>query len=453
MHQDDVHKTAFRTHDGHYEFLVMPFGLTNAPATFQAAMNNMLRPMLRRFVLVFMDDILIYSATWAEHLEHIKEVFTVLSQHAFVVKASKCEMAQRRIHYMGHIIREGGMEVDPDKIQAVQQWKLPTTLKALRGFLGLTGYYRRFVRHYALLAAPLTQLLRKDAFVWSTEATTAFKALKVALTSTPVLALPNFTIPFHVETDASGVGMGAVLAQAGHPLAFFSRQFSPTLQRSSTYNRELAAIVIAVQKWRQYLLGGHFIIQTDHQPLRVILTQTVHTPEQQKWISKLMGFDFEVVYRPGKDNGPVDALSRVHEAAYMAMQNSSRPVLGLLRNLRLLFQEDPMAHAFFQEVQTNPEAHPEFRIRDGLLLFKDKIWVPENMVLRNLILQEFHDSPVGGHAGIQRTYARVAANFFWPKLRQDITSYVNKCLICQQVKPLNTASPGLLQPLPIPERI
>ncbi|CAM9000524.1 unnamed protein product [Rhodiola kirilowii] len=211
MHQGDVYKTAFRTHDGHYEFLVMPFGLTNAPATFQSAMNDMLHPMLHRFVLVFMDDILIYSATWAAHLEHIEAVFQVLSQHGFFAKPSKCELACTRIHYLGHIIREGGMEVDPDKIAAVQQWKQPATLKALRGFLGLTGYYRRFVRHYASLAAPLTHLLRKDAFCWTPDATMAFEALKVALTSTPVLALPDFSLPFTVSTDASRARHGCCL--------------------------------------------------------------------------------------------------------------------------------------------------------------------------------------------------------------------------------------------------
>ncbi|CAM8963050.1 unnamed protein product [Rhodiola kirilowii] len=250
----DVYKTAFRTHDAHYEFLVMPFGLTNAPSTFQAAMNNLLRPLLRKCVLVFMDDIFVYSRSWEDHMNDLDTVLEMLMQHKYLVKASKCEIVKRRVQYLGHVITEHGMEVDPAKIEAVMSWGLPANLKQLRRFLGLTGYYRRFVPRYAQVAAPLTDLLRKDAFVWTTKATDAFEQLKHLLTNTPTLGLPDFALPFLVNTDASGKGMGAVLAQQGRPIAYYSGQFTPTLQRSSTYNRELAAVVMAIQKWHQYLL-------------------------------------------------------------------------------------------------------------------------------------------------------------------------------------------------------
>ncbi|CAM8923904.1 unnamed protein product [Rhodiola kirilowii] len=212
MAEQDVHKTAFRTHDGHYEFLVMPFGLTNAPASFQAEMNDLFRPLLRKSVLVFFDDILVYSATWEEHIRHLSEVLYTLSLNTFYAKGSKCDIARRSIAYLGHIITREGVKVDPDKVEAIQAWPLPTNPKQLRGFLGLTGYYRRFVTRYADIAAPLTRLIWKDSFVWSGDATEAFHRLRTALMTTPTLALPDFSKQFVVQTDASGVGVAAVLS-------------------------------------------------------------------------------------------------------------------------------------------------------------------------------------------------------------------------------------------------
>jgi hypothetical protein len=187
MFDDDIAKTAFRTHHGHYEFLVMPFGLTNAPSAFQALMNEVLRPFLRRCVLVFFDDILIYNKTWAEHLQHMRAVFTVLREHSLVLKRSKCLFAQRNVAYLGHVITGSGVAMDESKIDAVKAWPIPRTIRALRGFLGLTGYYRRFIHNYGIIAAPLTALLKKEAFRWSDDATAAFNALKAAPTSAPVL--------------------------------------------------------------------------------------------------------------------------------------------------------------------------------------------------------------------------------------------------------------------------
>ena len=217
MHPDDIDKTAFRTHDGLYEFLVMPFGLCNAPATFQALMNDILRVFLHRFVLVFFDDILIYSATWADHLRHLRAVLLVLRQHRLFVKRSKCAFGVLSIAYLGHIISAAGVAMDPSKVQAVLDWPQPRSARAVRGFLGLAGYYRKFVHDYGTIAAPLTALTKKDGFSWSEEAAPAFQALKHAVTSAPVLALPDFAQPFVVECDASTYGFGAVLLQGQAP--------------------------------------------------------------------------------------------------------------------------------------------------------------------------------------------------------------------------------------------
>jgi len=247
--EEHVFKTAFKTHSGHFEFLVMPFGLTNAPATFQSLMNHIFRPYLRKFVLVFFDDILVYSSSsLQQHVSHLSLVFSVIRDHSLVAKKSKCTFGISRVEYLGHYVSAEGISTDPKKVEAVQRWPTPTTVKELRSFLGLAGYYRQFIRDYALIAKPLTQLLKKGEFCWGPEAKLAFQHITQALISAPVLALPNFSQPFVVETDASAGGIGAVLMQSGHPLAFISRALGPKWQQLSVYEKDLLAVVHAVQK-------------------------------------------------------------------------------------------------------------------------------------------------------------------------------------------------------------
>ena len=237
MCDEDVHKTAFRTHSGHYEYLVMPFGLTNAPATFQALMNELFRPYLRKFVLIFFDDILVYSPSWQEHLQHVKRVIRVLQNNQLYVKGSECQFGVTEVHYLGHIVSSEGVGVDEEKIQAIVEWPMPRNLKALRGFLGLCGYYRRFIREYSYVAAPLTRLTKKNAFNWDESAQLAFEQLKRVLTTPPVLALHDFNLPFIIECDASATRVGAVLMQRGHPIAFISQELRSPVKWSSAYER------------------------------------------------------------------------------------------------------------------------------------------------------------------------------------------------------------------------
>ncbi|GJU01293.1 putative mitochondrial protein [Tanacetum coccineum] len=311
MHEEDVAKTAFKTHQGHYEFLVMPFGLTNAPSAFQALMNEVFKSFLRKFTLVFFDDILIYSKSLQDHVEHLRSVLQVMRQHQLFAKLTKCVFGSRQVEYLGHVISDMGVATDPSKIKAMENWHVPTNVKQLRGFLGLTGYYRRFIKAYASLSRPLTLLLKKNGFKWNTEAQSAFDKLKQAMISAHVLALPDFDKEFIVETDASGVGIGAVLIQGGHPIENLSKTLSAKHQLMSTYEKEFLAVILALERWRGYLLDRNFKIKTDHFSLKYSLDQRITTPTQMKWLPKLMGFDYEIQFKKGVENVSADALSRI----------------------------------------------------------------------------------------------------------------------------------------------
>lgn len=212
--------------------------------------------------IVFFDDVLIYSSIIEEHVRHLEKTFQVLMEGSFFLKLSKCSFGQQQVKYLGHFVSAQGVEPIHAKVQAIQHWPSPNSLKALRSFLGLVGFYRRFICGYASIAAPLTTVLTKDSFVWNQSAQIAFDQLKKAISSAPILLLPDFSIPFVLETYASGIGMGTVLSQKGHPIAFFSKTFNTKLLMASAYVQELAAITVAVKKWRQYLIGHHFTILT-----------------------------------------------------------------------------------------------------------------------------------------------------------------------------------------------
>jgi hypothetical protein len=237
MKEADIPKTAFRNPEGHYEFLVMSFGLCNAPSTFQSLMNHVFSPFLLHFVLVFFDDILIYRKTWTDHLTHVDRVLHLLSQHQLFLKQSKCAFGTSEVEYLGHLVGKDGVKVDPKKIEAMQDWPHPKNLKILHGFLGLTSYYRKFVKNYGKIATPLTALLKKNSFTWTLAISQAFQTLKMAMCTTPVAALPDFTKTFVLECDASGKGIGVVLVQEGRPLAFTNKQLSERNLGKSIYEK------------------------------------------------------------------------------------------------------------------------------------------------------------------------------------------------------------------------
>jgi hypothetical protein len=275
----EEHKTAFQTHMGHFEFRVMAFGLTGAPNTFLGAMNETLKPILRKCVLVFFDDILVYSPSFEAHVLHLQTVLQLLKDHQWKVKMSKCEFAKNQVAYLGHVITAQGVATDPEKIKVIENWQTPTNAKELRSFLGLAGFYRKFVKNFGVISRPLFNLLKKYAlFVWTQDHQTSFDLLKQALVSALVLALPDFTKQFCIYTDACQTGVGAVLMQNGHPLAFLSRALGPKNQGLSTYEKEYMAILLAVTQWRSYLQFTEFIVYTDHRSLSQLNEQRLNTP-------------------------------------------------------------------------------------------------------------------------------------------------------------------------------
>ncbi|KAL4565288.1 hypothetical protein LXL04_029376 [Taraxacum kok-saghyz] len=452
MHPDNIEKTAFRTHDGHFEYLVMPFGLTNAPATFQAVMNDVFRPWLRKTIVVFFDDILIYSPTWTQHLEDLAVALDVLQQHQFVVNQKKCSFGQSTIEYLGHIINGSGVAMDPKKIEAVVDWPIPKNVKGLRGFLGLTGYYRKFIRHYGSIARPLTTLTKKDAFGWTDEAQVAFDNLKSAMVTAPLLALPDFQSPIVVECDASGRGIGAVLMQNRKPIAYYSKALSDRNLAKSAYEREIMALVLAVQHWRAYLLGTKFTIYTDQRNLKFLLQQRITSPDQHNWVAKLLGYDFDICYKPGKDNRAADALSRRAIDGEMATLLST-PIW--VQGVQLLdeVKKDTKLQQIRREYEADPTKFPGYSVRNEILFYKDRLVIPKSSLFIPELIKEFHETATGGHSGYYRTFRRLAANLYWPGMSGMVQQYVKACDVCQRCKASSTAPGGLLQPLPIPSAI
>jgi transposase InsO family protein len=448
MHPEDIDKTAFRTHHGHFEFLVMPFGLCNAPATFQALMNDVLRPFLRRFVLVFFDDILIYSTSWAEHLQQVGLVLSALRAHGLFLKQSKCSFGTSSVAYLGHVISENGVAMDSDKVDAVTAWPVPRFPRGVRGFLGLAGYYRKFIKDFGTIAAPLTRLLRKEAFAWDAAADEAFSNLKRALSSAPVLQMPDFERLFVVDCDASGTGFGAVLHQGAGPLAFFSRPLAARHVKLAAYELELIGLVQAVRHWRPYLWGRRFLVRTDHYSLKFLLDQRLSTVPQHQWLSKLFGFDFTVEYRPGRLNVAADALSRCDEDIPTALAVSG-PSFGLYDDIRAAMAANPEAGDLVQRLAAGSLEAP-WRLAEGLLLHGKRVFVPDHADLRPQVVALAHTA---GHEGVQKTLVRLRQDFYFPGDRAVVQDFVRSCDTCQRNKTPTTHPAGLLQPLDVPSQV
>jgi len=453
MKMSDVEKTAFKTHQGHYEFLVMPFGLTNAPSTFHSVMNDLFRPYLRKFVLVFFDDILVYSPDMESHLKHLEIVLQLLKLHRLYANLKKCSFGSTQIAYLGHIISAEGVSADPEKVEAMLCWPLPKSVTELRGFLGLTGYYRRFVKNYGQIARPLTDQLKKSGFQWNEAATKAFQALKEAVTNLPVLVLPDFNQEFTVETDASGVGIGAVLSQNRRPIAFLSQAFSSQGRIKSVYERELLAIVRAMTKWKHYLSSKEFVIKTDQRSLRHLLEQKSVSTIQQRWASKLSGLKYRIEYKPGVDNKVADALSRKPPQERFAQFTLTAPQTIDIGALKEEIMADKELRQLVDTWQQGQSTESEFSVKAGLVYRKGALVIPTGSPFIPKLLEKFHTSAMGGHEGALKTFKRLTSEVYWKGMRKDTVEYIRGCQICQENKYSTLSPAGLLSPFPIPQQI
>jgi len=325
-------------------------------------------------------------------------------------------------------------------------------VKGVRGFLGLTGYYRKFVKDYGKIAKPLTELTKKDGFSWSSTAVEAFNRLKHIMTSSPVLVLPNFSLPFEIECDAAGRGIGAVLMQNKQPVAYFSKALSAGSLSKSVYEKELMALVLCIQHWRHYLLGKAFTVHTDHKSLKHFLQQRVTSPDQQCWLAKLLGYQFEVKYKPGLENKVADALSRCHGDVDLKSLISYPTWLGGKKLLEEV-AKDPAIQKIMTEVQNQQEIKAGYEVKQGVLFYHGRLVISPTSPSIPLLLEEFHSTPSGGHSGFLRTYRRLAENIYWIGMQKRVRDFVRACEVCQRQKYAATTPGGLLQPLPIPNAV
>eukprot|EP00256_Glycine_max_P068574 XP_025983169.1 uncharacterized protein LOC113000711 [Glycine max] len=298
--------------------MVMPFGLTNAPSTFMRLMNHALREFIGKFVVVYFDDILIYSTSLDLHAEHLQFVLSVLRKEKLYANLEKCSFCTDHVVFLGFVVSVEGVRVDVEKVKAIQEWPTPKTLSEVRGFHGLASFYRRFVKDFSTLAAPLTEIVKKNVgFKWGKKQEEAFAALKHRLTNAPILAMPNFAKSFEIECDVSNVGIGAVLLQEGHPIAYFSEKLGAAALNYSTYDKKLYALVRALQTWQHYLLPKEFVIHSDHESLKYLKGQGKLNKRHAKWVEFLEQFPYVIKHKKGKGNVVADALSRRH--ALLAM--------------------------------------------------------------------------------------------------------------------------------------
>lgn len=476
IHPEDIEKTAFRTRYGHFEFLVLPFGLTNAPATFMHLMHQIFRPHLDAFVLVFLDDILVFSKTLEDHRKHVATVLELLKKNRLYAKESKCELFQTSVEFLGHIIDREGVHMMTDKVKAIKDWPIPKSIEDIRSFLGTIGYYRRFIRMFSEIAQPISSLLSKGTtYTWGKEQQQAFEALKEAVSKEPTLILPDPSQPYVVTTDASGFAVGAVLQQDhGHglqPIAYLSKKMLPAERNYPVHEQELLAIVVALRSWRHYLHGSHFriIVKSDHKSLQYFKTQPHLSARQTRWLDLLAEFDFDIEYTIGKENVVADGLSRrpdhkeqdqqgvetsqstegsdVQSASILASISMLNDSTDLRKEIIDAYQHDDAC----QSLLKNPSEG--YRVIEGLLLTAAyQVRIPDNASIRSRILLECHDIPISGHLGTSKTMERVSRFFYWPGMHADVRRYVSTCLTCQANKPSTQLPMGKLQPLPIPER-
>ncbi|KAJ0724807.1 putative nucleotidyltransferase, Ribonuclease H [Helianthus annuus] len=445
--EEDVPKTAFRTRYGHYEFVVMPFGLTNAPAVFMDLMNRVCKAYLDRFVIVFIDDILIYSKTQAEHEQHLRLILELLRTEHLYAKFSKCEFWLQEVQFLGHTVNKLGIHVDPAKIEAVKNWVAPKSPSEIRSFLGLAGYYRRFISNFSKIAVPLTSLTQKERpFVWGPEQEESFQTLKDMLCNAPILTLPDGNDDFVVYCDASNLGLGCVLMQRDKVIAYASRQLKIHEKNYTTHDLELGAVVFALKIWRHYLYGTKCVVFTDHKSLQHIFNQKELNMRQRRWVELLNDYDCEIKYHPGKANVVADALSRKTHVQSIRCFQLVHDLQNRIRNAQYTSVNEGN---LYNEMQCGAENSLVSK-PDGILYYLNRIWIPNRDDLRNFLMKEAHNTKYSIHPGADKMYHDMRTSYWWPGMKKDIATFVSKCLTCSKVKAEHQRPSGLLEQPIIP---
>ena len=473
IREGDEWKTAFRTKRGIFEYLVTPFGLANAPAYFQRFMNETFKDMINKFVVIYLDDFLIYSEDEETHVEHVRSVLQRMRETQLYASMEKSEFCVRSVKFLGHLITPNGISADVNKIQAIQDWPVPTTKRQLLVFLGATNYLRKFVPNFSQKAVPLYRLTRKNTpFTWFKACQDAFETLKLAIASSPVLGHIKQREPFWVETDASDFAVGCVLSQGDpegdlQPCAYYSRSLTDAERNYCIYEKELLAIKVALETWRPYLEGSpHCItVMTDHKGLEFLSSANVMNQRHARWHLFFRRFDFIIKYRPGSTNSLADALSRrpdyhpetedselekpvepILMPNVVVLATSTKPTLNPFsdRTLKAL-KHDPYYQSYI-----NADKSP-FTLIDGIPHFQNRMYVPDGP-LRLEVLESCHDSKLAGHYGTRKTLELAKRKFYWPNMDSMIKGFCDGCQVCGRSKSSRHLPYGPLMPLPVPDR-
>lgn len=471
MHPDDAHLTGIATEHGNFEYVRMPFGLKNASSSFQRLMSIVLAGLNDLSIGCYIDDVIIASQTFNEHIERLRVVFERLNQANLKLKPKKCSLLKDEVTYLGHRVTEGKVMPDPKNIQTIQKALPPKSKTEVRAFIGLTGFYRRFIPNYSKLALPLTNVTKENVpFVWTELEQNAFEKLRNHLISQPCLVLPDFNKPFALCTDASKHSLGAVLVQEDetgfqHPISFASRKLKASELNYSVFEKEALAIVFGVQHFRQYLIGQDFTIYCDQKSLSYVLNLKDHNSRIARWVMTLQSYSYKVVHKPGKLNFMADYLSRLktnETINYINSENNNLEAFKLvnLSQTDLIIEQkgDPQCKKIVRKLNTNvpfSPSSPKFFLNDGLLLCSGdssfpKLVVPKTLI--QLVLEQCHDNNTVAHPGLSRTLHRVKQNFFWYNMYKNVKNYVASCPSCIQRKGFTAPSKAPLQKIPTASR-
>lgn len=445
LDKDSCEKTAFVVPGrGLFEFVRMPFGIKNAASEMQRLADILFGPEFDENVFCYLDDLILISEDLNSHFNLLEKVFLRLKEAGLTVNLKKCEFCKHELKYLGYIVDSKGLRTDPSKIECIKNYPVPKNSKQLKSFLGLSGYYRRFIKDFSTITAPLTKLTGSkngiSKFIWSPEAENAFNLLKNALISAPVLSCPDFKLPFAIHCDASGVAIGSVLTQTfgeeEHPIAYFSRSLNVHERNYGITERELLAVLDSVTHFRSYIEGSHFKIVTDHSSLQWLTTLSNPSGRLARWSTRLSQYSFDVVHKKGSLNTVPDVLSRVEVA--------------LVNDTLVPISKDKWYIDLWSGCKKFPQRYLNFQIRDNELyrhsktrysLCEDTAWklvVPEEK--RKEILVNQHESDLACHPGVFRTYKKVQLRYYWPNLYQNVKSFVNNCSVCKAHK-ISTSPP------------